>query len=103
MRIFLIYPLYILYFLAFIVCAYPTKNLAADTANDPFERTNRAIFEFNNTLDDNFFKPVAKAWREIPDFPRKPLSNLATTAKTPVSNISPIAEAKLQSKVYFMW
>ena len=70
MRIFLNNPLYILCLLiAFIVCAYPTKNLAADTENDPFERTNRAIFEFNNTLDDNFFKPVAKAWREIPDFP----------------------------------
>ncbi len=97
MRFFLINPLYILYFLAFIVYACPTKNLAADTENDPFERTNRAIFEFNNTLDDNFFKPVAKAWREIPDFPRKPLSNLATTAKTPVSLANAILQLNRES------
>ena len=29
--------------------------------------------KFNNTLDDNFFAPVARGWRKIPDFPRKPL------------------------------
>ncbi|MEC8265451.1 MAG: VacJ family lipoprotein [Pseudomonadota bacterium] len=70
---------------------------AADTENDPFEKTNRAIFEFNNTLDDNFFKPVAKAWRKVPDFPRKPLSNLATTAKTPISLANAILQLNRES------
>ncbi len=60
--------------------------------NDPFEQTNRTIFNFNNTLDDNFFKPVAKAWRKVPEIPRKPISNLATTAKAPIS----LANAVLQ-------
>ena len=62
-----------------------------------FEKTNRAIFEFNNTLDDNFFKPVAKAWRKVPDFPRKPLSNLVTTAKTPISLANAILQLNRES------
>ena len=48
--------------------------IAAEDVNDPFEKVNRNIFKFNNHLDDYFFKPVAKGWREIPDIPRKPLS-----------------------------
>ena len=69
-----------------------TNVKAAESVNDPFETVNRNIFKFNNNLDDYFFKPVAKGWRKIPDIPRKPLSNLATTAKTPIS----LANAVLQ-------
>ena len=97
MRIFLNNPLYILCLSVFLLSLSPLKTFADDTENDPFEKTNRAIFEFNNTLDDNFFKPVAKAWREVPDFPRKPLTNLATTAKTPVSLANAILQLNRES------
>lgn len=60
--------------------------------NDPFEGANRNIFKFNEKLDNYFFKPVAKGWRKLPDIPRKPLTNLADTAKVPVS----LANAVLQ-------
>ena len=78
----------------------PNRVLADDHSNgvnDPFENTNRSIFDFNNTLDDNFFKPVAKAWRKIPDVPRKPLSNLANTAKTPISLANAILQLNRES------
>ena len=75
----------------------PSTGFSADSENDPFEKTNRAIFDFNNTLDDNFFKPVAKAWRKVPDIPRKPLSNLATTAKTPISLANAILQLNRES------
>ena len=52
--------------------------------NDPFEETNRRIFEFNNDLDELLFKPVARGWRKIPEFPRENLSNLAETASAPL-------------------
>ena len=35
---------------------------------------------------------MAKGWRKIPDIPRKPLSNLASTAQAPIS----LANALLQ-------
>ena len=48
-------------------------------------------------MDDYFFKPVAKGWRKIPDIPRKPLTNLATTAKTPISLANAILQLNKQS------
>ncbi len=74
-----------------------TYSSAAESENDPFESVNRGIFKFNNHLDDYFFKPVAKGWREIPDIPRKPLSNLANTAKTPVSLANAILQLNKKS------
>ncbi|MBS91803.1 MAG: hypothetical protein CMM95_01950 [Rickettsiales bacterium] len=82
-------------FLSFLLLLTPTIAVSGDntsSVNDPFEQTNRSIFNFNNSLDENFFKPVAKAWRKVPDIPRKPISNLATTAKAPIS----LANAVLQ-------
>ena len=80
------------FFVLFVALVLPLSGYSADTENDPFESTNRNIFKFNNVLDDNFFKPVAKGWRKIPDIPRKPLSNLASTAQAPIS----LANALLQ-------
>ncbi len=85
----------ILTFFVFLLLLAPKIVFSDDhnsSMNDPFEQTNRTIFNFNNTLDDNFFKPVAKAWRKVPEIPRKPISNLATTAKAPIS----LANAVLQ-------
>ena len=74
------------------------KNVnATESVNDPFESVNRNIFKFNNNLDDYFFKPVAKGWRQIPDIPRKPLTNLATTAKTPISLANAILQLNKES------
>tara|TARA_B100000963_G_scaffold359494_1_gene386976 strand:- start:701 stop:1576 length:876 start_codon:yes stop_codon:yes gene_type:complete len=75
----------------------PSKSDAADSVNDPFESVNRGIFKFNNQLDDYLFKPVAKGWREIPDIPRKPISNLASTAKTPISLANAILQLNKKS------
>ncbi|MEL0124734.1 MAG: VacJ family lipoprotein, partial [Alphaproteobacteria bacterium] len=65
--------------------------------NDPFEGANRNIFKFNEKLDDYFFKPVAKGWRKLPDIPRKPLTNLADTAKVPVSLANAILQFNKES------
>ena len=76
---------------------FTKQGNTAEDVNDPFETVNRNIFKFNNHLDDYFFKPVAKGWREIPDIPRKPLSNLATTAKTPISLANAILQLNKES------
>ncbi len=78
------------------VSLFHSSSIAAETSengeNDPYESVNRKIFDLNNNLDDNFFKPVARGWRKIPDIPRDNIANLASTAKTPVS----LANAILQ-------
>ena len=87
--------------LILVTSAFVSLNVkdakAVENVNDPFESVNRNIFKFNNNLDDYFFKPVAKGWRKIPDIPRKPLSNLATTAKTPISLANAILQLNKES------
>ena len=87
--------------LIFVISAFVSLNVknakAVENVNDPFESVNRNIFKFNNNLDDYFFKPVAKGWRKIPDIPRKPLTNLATTAKTPISLANAVLQLNKQS------
>lgn len=52
-------------------CAYsqdmePNQATFNNTSNkDPFEKFNRAMFEFNDTLDENIFKPVAKGYKAV--------------------------------------
>ena len=87
--------------LVFVISAFISLDVkhaeAVENVNDPFENVNRNIFKFNNNLDDYFFKPVAKGWRKIPDIPRKPLTNLATTAKTPISLANAVLQLNKQS------
>ena len=87
--------------LILVISAFVSFNVknaeAEENVNDPFENVNRNIFKFNNNLDDYFFKPVAKGWRKIPDIPRKPLTNLATTAKTPISLANAILQLNKES------
>ena len=87
-----------LVFLVTFVLASPShSNSKSPDINDPFEGTNRNIFKFNEKLDDYFFKPVAKGWRKLPDIPRKPLTNLADTAKVPVSLANAILQLNKES------
>ena len=51
------------YFLIFILFS---SSLYAEDINDPFEDINRVTFEFNESLDRNFLKPVAQTYSKAP-------------------------------------
>jgi len=74
-------------FVAFAGCATPPTDpdaLAAyKEANDPLEPANRAIFKFNLALDDNIVKPVAEAYRVVPEELRKGLHNMIQMVRSP--------------------
>jgi phospholipid-binding lipoprotein MlaA len=61
----------------------PEAKAAYEEANDPFEPTNRDIFDLNLKLDDNVVKPVAKAYRNVPGDVRKGLHNMIVTVHSP--------------------
>ena len=92
-------PLFLCCF--FVLASFYQTSVMGDehgnTENDPFESVNRNIFDFNNSLDDNLFKPVARGWRELPDIPRENIANLANTAKTPVSLANAILQLDKES------
>jgi len=53
--------------------------------NDPFEPANRAIFDFNDVLYVNFFRPVALGYRDaVPEFARARISDFLSNLRLPV-------------------
>jgi phospholipid-binding lipoprotein MlaA len=54
-------------------------------ANDPYEKTNRAIFKFNMALDRNVMKPVAKSYRwALPDWTRSGIRSFLDNISFPI-------------------
>jgi phospholipid-binding lipoprotein MlaA len=53
--------------------------------NDPYESTNRSIFDFNNKVDNAVAKPVAKFYNHaVPEFARDGVHNFLSNLDKPV-------------------
>ena len=67
----------------------------SDAANDPYEGFNRKAYGFNDTLDKNFFEPVARGYAKVtPDPVRTGVTNFFDN----VNYINVIANDLLQGK-----
>ncbi|GIL38751.1 MlaA family lipoprotein [Roseiterribacter gracilis] len=60
------------------------QRAAAEAANDPFEPTNHAIFEFNQAADKAVLRPAAMAYREIPEDGRFAVRNFLNNMSEPL-------------------
>lgn len=70
--------------LATLLCGCATRGLDPD-ANDPYEKTNRAIFKFNMGLDRYVMKPVATGYRRtFPIWTRSGIRSFLDNLQTPV-------------------
>lgn len=74
-------------------CAIPA--LAGDTASsDPFEQTNRAVFDMNMRLDRNVAKPVADFYSSyVPSFMRSGMHNFLQNIGKPVTMANDLLQA----------
>jgi len=62
---------------------------------DPFEETNRSIYEFNESLDSNVLEPVSRAYKNnIPEIAQKGISNFLGN----LADVSTLANQILQFK-----
>lgn len=52
--------------------------------SDPFEKTNRAIFSFNDMVDHAVINPVVKGYRHVPKPARQGVRNVLRNLKSPV-------------------
>jgi phospholipid-binding lipoprotein MlaA len=69
--------------LALSGCA--TKDPQSLAQHDPFEPTNRAVFDFDVKLNDTVMTPVAKAYRSaVPEVARDSIHNALTNLNAPV-------------------
>ena len=62
---------------------------------DPFESINRATFAFNDSLYRGVLKPVAVAFRVVPEPARIGLSNFFSNLGTPISAINALLQLDL--------
>ncbi len=68
--------------LAMAACA---ANENGSQISDPFEPTNRAVFSFNDTVDDCVIHPVVKGYRAVVPRPaRRGVTNALRNLKSPV-------------------
>ena len=72
----------------------PAQRAAAEAANDPLEPTNRAIFSFNQAADRNVLRPVAMAYREVPEDGRFAVRNFLNNMGEPLVAANKLLQGK---------
>jgi phospholipid-binding lipoprotein MlaA len=66
-----------------------------DAYYDPLERTNRAIFRFNDALSRTVAEPVGRAWRfTVPDFARQGMRNFFVNLAFPIRVVNTTLQLK---------
>jgi phospholipid-binding lipoprotein MlaA len=69
--------------LALGACSTPSPESVAQ--NDPWEKTNRDVFDFDLKLDRNVARPIAKGYRTVvPEVARDGVHNFITNLNSPV-------------------
>ncbi|WP_088706919.1 VacJ family lipoprotein [Noviherbaspirillum denitrificans] len=58
-----------------LAAALTLGGCASTHPQDPFENFNRAMFQFNDTLDQAALKPAAQAYKTLPDFVQTGVGN----------------------------
>lgn len=80
--------------LVVVCCCSPPRSMA-EGVNDPFERVNRGVFWFNDTLDHYLIEPAAKGWRFIlPDRIMFMAADAYDNALFPVYFVNNLLQAK---------
>ncbi len=68
--------------------------------NDPLEDYNRAMFSFNESLDNNIMKPVAEGYRDImPDPAEHGISNFFSNLREPFNVLNNLLQFKFEEAV----
>ncbi|ABL02591.1 VacJ family lipoprotein [Candidatus Ruthia magnifica str. Cm (Calyptogena magnifica)] len=80
---------------SFLLLIFGTITMAEDV--DLFEASNRVVFEFNQALDENFFEPIARTYKEsIP----KTMQNRVSDFSSNLNDIYTLGNEILQFKLF---
>jgi phospholipid-binding lipoprotein MlaA len=81
--------------MCFLWLTFSATIMAKDV--DPFEESNRAVFEFNQTLDENLFEPVARTYKEsMPETAQNRVSDFSSN----LDDISTLGNEILQFELF---
>ena len=77
-----------------IVSFLSVSLIYAEDINDPFEDINRITFKFNESLDNNFLKPVALTYSKAPKPIKKGISNFFNNLEEIETSVNQILQGK---------
>lgn len=81
--------------MCFLCLTFSATIMAKDV--DPFEGSNRAVFEFNQTLDENLLEPVARTYKEsTPETVQNRVSDFSSN----LDDISTLGNELLQFELF---
>ena len=69
--------------------------LIAEDINDPFEDLNRLSFEFNESLDANFLKPIAETYSKSPRLLKKGVTNFFDNLEEVDTTVNQLLQGKI--------
>ncbi len=70
-------------------------TVAEEVDPDPFENANRAIYDFNETIDENVLEPISRAYKEhVPEIAQDGVSNFFSNLR----DVTTLANQILQFK-----
>jgi phospholipid-binding lipoprotein MlaA len=76
--------------------ALALTGCASTHPQDPFEKFNRAMFQFNDTVDQAAVKPAAKAYKHLPDFVQTGVSNFFGNLEDGWTAINNLLQGKME-------
>ncbi len=83
-----------------IVIATPEEAFDEEFNSDPLERYNRAMFEFNEELDEALIKPVAEGYHDLlPDPVERSISNFFSNLREPFNILNNLLQFKIGDAV----
>ncbi|MDB2503749.1 VacJ family lipoprotein [Gammaproteobacteria bacterium] len=77
-----------------IVSFLSVSLIYAEDINDPFEDINRITFKFNESIDNNFLKPVAVTYSKAPKPIKKGISNFFDNLEEIETSVNQILQSK---------
>ena len=72
-------------FIFLILLLLLVKSPAANSTEECFEKTSRAIFKFNSVFDDVILGPIAKGYNKLPEPIKNGTSNFTSNVATLLS------------------
>lgn len=75
-----------------------------NAVNDPFEGVNRAIYQFNDVLDNAVLEPVARGYRVVvPELGRTSIGNFFQNLLEPINMLNSLLQAKPEKVATSFW
>ena len=85
---------------AVVVTANLQLTQTEEDANDPLEGMNRAIFNFNEGLQDNFLRPIVETYNEtVPPNGRRAMKNVFNNLSEPVTFVNDLLQFEFHRAV----